>query len=37
MRRLPGELDEQFGESPRLEKAIRKNLAGIGFAREEPA
>ncbi len=36
MRRLVGELDEQFAESRKLEKAIRKNLAGIGCAAEEP-
>ena len=37
MQRLVGELDEQCAESRRLEKTIRKNLAGIVFAPEEPA
>lgn len=31
MQRLVGELDEQFAESRRLEKAIQKNLASLGF------
>ncbi len=31
MMRLTQTLDEQFKESRRLEKAIRKNLAGLGF------
>ena len=32
MQRLTAELDEQFAESARLEKEIRKNLKGLGFA-----
>lgn len=31
MQRLVGILNEQFAESRKLEKAIRKNLAGLGF------
>ena len=31
MARLTAELDEQFKESARLEKAIQKNLKGLGF------
>ncbi len=31
MARLSAELDEQFKESARLEKAIRKNLKGLGY------
>lgn len=31
MRRLTAKLDEQFKESARLEKAIRKNLKGLGY------
>ena len=31
MQRLAGELNEQFKESAKLEKAIRKNLKGLGF------
>jgi type I restriction enzyme M protein len=31
MARLTGQLDEQFGESARLEAAIRENLARLGY------
>jgi len=31
MKRLVGELGEQFEESAQLEKAIKKNLSGLGF------
>ena len=31
MKRLTGELGELFGESSRLEAAIRKNLKAIGY------
>jgi type I restriction enzyme M protein len=31
MRRLTGELNEQFAESARLEAAIRSNLEGLGY------
>lgn len=31
MRRLVGELNEQFAESRKLEKAIRSNLGGLGY------
>ena len=35
MQRLVATLNEQFAESRKLEKAIRKNLEGLGFWREE--
>jgi len=35
MQRLTATLFEQFAESARLEKAIRKNLKGLGFAEEK--
>ena len=31
MKRLTAKLEEQFAESARLEKAIRKNLRGLGY------
>ena len=31
MARLTAELSEQFTESARLERAIRKNLEGLGY------
>ena len=31
MQRLTGKLAEQFAESRKLEKAIRKNLEGLGY------
>jgi len=31
MRRLTAQLEEQFAESARLEKAIRQNLRGLGY------
>jgi type I restriction enzyme M protein len=31
MKRLVGELNEQFAESARLEKAIKANLRGLGY------
>jgi hypothetical protein len=31
MKRLTAELDQQFAESARLEKNIRRNLKGIGY------
>ena len=31
MKRLTARLEEQFGESAKLEKAIRKNLAELGY------
>lgn len=31
MKRLTGTLEEQFAESTRLEKAIRRNLAVLNF------
>lgn len=34
MKRLTGELEGQFGESARLEKAIRANLKVLGFYEE---
>jgi len=37
MQRLVGDLNEQFKESRKLEKAIKSNLEGLGFPREEPA
>ena len=33
MQRLNAELDPQFPESARLEKAIRKNLRSLGYGR----
>jgi type I restriction enzyme M protein len=35
MQRLTAELSSQFAESRKLEKAIRKNLAGLGFWEEK--
>lgn len=35
MKRLTATLDEQFKESERLEKTIRKNLKGLGFNYEQ--
>lgn len=32
MKRLTAKLDEQFAESARLEKTIRRNLKGLGYA-----
>ena len=37
MQRLVAQLNEQFAESRMLEKAIAKNLAGLGFSTKEPA
>jgi hypothetical protein len=34
MQRLTATLNEQFAESRKLEKAIRQNLAGLGFGEE---
>ena len=31
MKRLVGELSEQFAESARLEAAIKANLRGLGY------
>jgi type I restriction enzyme M protein len=31
MKRLVGELNEQFAESTRLEAAIKANLRGLGY------
>jgi type I restriction enzyme M protein len=31
MKRLVGELNEQFAESARLEAAIKANLRGLGY------
>jgi len=31
MQRLVGELNEQFRESRKLEKAIKSNLEGLGY------
>jgi type I restriction enzyme M protein len=31
MKRLVGELNEQFAESAKLEAAIRSNLEGLGY------
>ena len=31
MQRLVGQLNEQFAESRKLEKAIAKNLEGLGY------
>jgi hypothetical protein len=31
MRRLTSKLQEQFGESDRLEREIRKTIAGLGL------
>jgi type I restriction enzyme M protein len=36
MQRLTATLNEQFAESRKLEKAIRQNLAGLGFSEERP-
>ena len=36
MERLFTELNGQFAESRKLEKAIRQNLAGLGFSGEQP-
>jgi hypothetical protein len=36
MSRLAGTLTEQFAESRKLEKAIRQNLAGLGFSEARP-
>lgn len=33
MGRLTGELDDQFSESRKLEKAIRSNLEGLGYGK----
>ena len=33
MKRLVATLEEQFAEGARLEKAIRKNLQGLGYGR----
>ncbi|MBI4720122.1 MAG: N-6 DNA methylase [Chitinivibrionia bacterium] len=33
MKRLVGKLEEQFAEGAKLEKAIRKNLRGLGYGR----
>ena len=33
MKRLTAKLEEQFAESAKLEKAIRANFKGIGYAR----
>ena len=35
MARLTAQLNEQFGESARLESAIRKNLARLGYSTEK--
>jgi type I restriction enzyme M protein len=35
MQRLVTTLNEQFAESRKLEKAIRQNLAGLGFSPKE--
>ncbi len=35
MARLTAQLNEQFGESARLEVAIRRNLGSLGYSREE--
>ena len=37
MARLTATLGDQFTESARLEAAIRKNLAGLGFPLKAPA
>lgn len=34
MKRLAATLNQQFTEGAKLEKAIRKNLAGLGFGGE---
>ena len=36
MARLPGTLEEQFAEAPRLEMAIRMHLGMLANKREEP-
>ena len=36
MQRLVAELNGQFAESRKLEKAIRQNLAGLGFSEDRP-
>ncbi len=33
MKRLTAKLEEQFGESAKLEKGIRQNLKGLGYGR----
>jgi hypothetical protein len=34
MKRLTGKLEERFAESAKLEKAIRRNLAGLDLPAE---
>jgi len=36
MPRLVAELEKQFEESAKLEKAIRTNLKGLGYESEQP-
>jgi hypothetical protein len=33
VKRLAGKLDEQFTESAKLEKLIRKSISGLGYAK----
>lgn len=37
MQRLVRTLNEQLAESKKLEKAIKKNLAGLGYSFSNPA
>jgi hypothetical protein len=36
MRRLTAELERQFAEGARLDEAIRRNMASLGFAMKRP-